>query len=177
MPYYFTKKGLDSKKQQINKQGERVRSAQKEAADAAGVSYDWHDNFGYEDAQRQAEQETNTLVVLKREFKEAKEINIEEQQQEVLIGTTIIVSFGSEEKEFTIGAYEETNPKMGLISYVSPLAMPLIKMRVGERKIIDVGGKKIAVEIKKIFPPSYRYVELIKRFYNESGFGGPVVQR
>ncbi len=167
MPYYFTKEGLDSKKQQINKQEEKVRSAQKEAADAAGVSYDWHDNFGYEEAQRQIEQETNALMILKRELKEAKEINVEEQQQEVLIGTTVVFSLGNEEKEFTIGAYGETDPRLGLISYTSPLAAPLIKTGVGDQKIIDVGGKKVAVEIKKIFPPSYKYTELIKSFYNK----------
>ncbi len=169
MPYYFTKEGLDSKKQQITRQEEKVRSAQKEAADAAGVSYDWHDNFGYEEAQRQVEQETNVLMILKRELKEAREINVEEQQQEVLIGATVVFSLSNEEKEFTIGAYEETSPKIGLISYTSPLAMPLIKMRVGDRKVIDIGGKKIVVEIKKIFPPSYRYAKLIKRFYKERG--------
>ena len=169
MTIYFSKIGLELKKAQIRISENKIKALQKEAADAAGVSYDWHDNFGYEDAQRRVDQETNTLMVLKRELKEAKEINIEEQQQEVLIGTTVIFSLGTEEKEFTIGAYEETSPKMGLISYTSPLAVPLIKMRVGEQKIIDVGGKKVTAEIKKILPPSYRYTELIKRFYNKRG--------
>jgi len=161
MQTYFSKKGLESKKAQIRDQEDKIKALQKEAADAAGVSHDWHDNFGYEEATRQVEMETAFLAKLRDEIKNGKVVEPEEQNQKVAIGTTVKFTMGDEEKEFTIGAYGETDPGNGLISYTSPLADNLLEMRAGDSKSISLGGKSVVIKIKGIYPPSYRYVKIV----------------
>ena len=162
MTICFSKTGLELKKAQIKISENRIKAFQKEAADAAGVSYDWHDNFGYEEATRRAEAESVFLAKLKEEVKNAKIIEPEEQNQKVLIGTTVKLLMDGKEREFTIGAYGETDPANGLISYTSPLASSLLDMQVGDSKTVTVGNKNSVIAIKKIFPPSYKYSEIIE---------------
>ena len=161
MQIYFSKKGLELKKTQIKAQEEKIKTLQKEAADAAGVSYDWHDNFGYEEATRQVEIELESLAKLKKEVRDGKIIEPEEQAQKVTIGTTIKLLLGEKEAEFTVGAYGETDPGNGLISYISPLANSLLEMGMGDSKTVNLGNRQVVITIKKIFPPSYKYKDLI----------------
>lgn len=163
MTIYFSKTGLELKKNQIKTSENKIKTLQKEAADAAGVSYDWHDNFGCEEATRQAEAESVFLTKLKEEAKNAKIIEPEEQNQKILMGTTVKLLIDGEEREFTIGAYGETDPANGLISYTSPLASGLLDMQVGDSKTIVVGNKNLVIAIKEIFPPSYKYSEIIEQ--------------
>ena len=161
MTIYFSKIGLELKKAQIRISENKIKALQKEAADAAGVSYDWHDNFGCEEATRQAEAESVFLAKLKDEVKNAKIIEPEEQNQKVLIGATVRLLIDDEEREFTIGAHGETDPANGLISYTSPLASNLLNMQVGDSKTVTVGNKNSTIVIREIFPPSYRYSKII----------------
>lgn len=163
MQIYFSKKGLELKKAQIAAQENRIKALQKEAADAAGVSYDWHDNFGYEEATRQAENEMASLAKLRGEVQNGKIIEPEEQAQKVTIGTTVRLTMGDKESEFTIGAYGETYPNNGLISYMSPLANNLLDMQVGDSKTVNLGNNKVVITIREIFPPSYKYLGIIEQ--------------
>ena len=161
MANYYTKEGIELLKIRIKEQEERIRIAQKEAAEAAGVSYDWHDNFGAEEATRQAEAETTKLFKLKGDLKNAVIIEPEEQNEKVKIGTTVAVQIDGKESELTIGAGEEADPAKSLISYISTMADQLLGMKVGESKNTIVGGVKRNLEVKKIFPPSYKYRKLV----------------
>lgn len=161
MPIYFSKIGLEKKKEEIKAQENKIRELQKEAADAAGVSYDWHDNFGAEEATRQAESATAELLKLKDELKNAAVMEPKEQNEAVQIGTTVSFLLDGKENEFTIGASGETDPAKGLISYASPLASQLLEMKVGESKNIIIGNTKREVKVKKIYPPSYKYMGLV----------------
>lgn len=162
MPIYFSKVGLELKKRQIKSAEEKIKALQKEGADAAGVSYDWHDNPGYEEATRQIDMESALLAKIKGEVKEAKIIEPEEQNQEVLMGATVKLLLNTKKEEFTIGAYGETDPGSGLVSYTSPLGTSLLGMKVGDSKIFVIGNKSSNVIIEKIFPPSYKYNKILK---------------
>lgn len=161
MTIYFSKTGLELKKARISAQEDKIKTLQKEAADAAGVSYDGHDNFGYEEATRQVELELESLAKLREEIKNSKIIELQEQTQKVTIGTTVRLSIGGEKKEFTIGAYGETAPSSVLISYTSPLATSLLDMKVGDSKNVNFGNNNVVITIKEILPPSYKYNSLI----------------
>lgn len=161
MPIYFSKTGLEKKKKEITVKENQIKEFQKEAADAAGVSYDWHDNFGAEEATRQAESATTELLKLKDELKNAVVIEPKEQNEVAQIGTTISFLLDGKESEFTIGASGETDPAKGLISYASPLASQLLEMKIGESKNITMGNTKKELKITKIFPPSYKYMGLV----------------
>lgn len=163
MQLYFSKKGLELKKAQVITQENKIKALQKEAADAAGVSYDWHDNFGYEEATRQVEIEMESLAKLRGEIKNSKIIEPEEQAQKINIGTTVKLLLGGKETEFTIGAYGETDPVNGLISYVSPLASSLLGMQVGDSKTATLGSGKVIIMIKQVLPPSYKYFRIVEK--------------
>lgn len=162
MPIYFSKIGLELKKRQIKIAEEKIRVLQKEGADAAGVSYDWHDNPGYEEATRQIDMESAFLAKSKGEVKEAKIIEPEEQNRKVLIGTTVKLLLNNKKEEFTIGAYGETDPGSGLVSYTSPLGASLLGMKAENSKIFTIGNKSSNVVIEKIFPPSYKYNKILE---------------
>ena len=168
MQIYFSKTGLELKKAQIKIQEDKIKALQKEAADAAGVSYDWHDNFGYEEATRQTEIELESLAKLRKEVKDGKIIEPEEQTQKVSIGTTVKLSLGEKEAKFTIGAYGETDPANGLISYTSPLASNLLEMHIDDSKTVDLGNRQVIITIKEIFPPSYKYLQIIGQILNKN---------
>ena len=163
MNNYFTKEGLEFKLKQIKAQEKKVQETGSEAGKEAGANCDWHDNFGYEDAKRRLEMESTTLKKLKDEVSGAVLINIHEQNDHVMIGVTVKVLMNGEEKEFTIGAFGETDPPNGLIAYNSPLARALMQMEEGDTKKNQIGGKVMDIELVKILPPSYRYYHLIKK--------------
>ena len=169
MANHFTQKGLELRSKQIETQQEKVKAIGQETGEAAGMNCDWHDNFGYEDAKRRFEMESANLQRLREAMSAAQLITVEEQREEIAIGVTAELSVDGESREFTIGAYGESDPANGLISYNTPLAKALLKMQAGESKRINIGGKSVTVEVKDIYPPSYRYHALIENFVNGDG--------
>jgi transcription elongation factor GreA len=164
MSNYFTEKGLDLQYRRIKAQEEKIKAIGKEAGEAAGIACDWHDNFAYEDAKRRLEMESMALQNMREQISGAKIVNLKEQSDQVAIGVTVELTVNGEAKEYTIGAFGESEPNKGLISYNTPLARGLLKLGVGDTKRIDIGGKPANIEIEEIYPPSYRYLSLIDEF-------------
>jgi transcription elongation GreA/GreB family factor len=167
MNYIYTKEGLEAKKRDIKLQEDKVEKLGKEVGEEAGTNCDWHDNFGYEEAKRKLDIENESLQNLKNEVENAKIIDIKEQNILVEIGVTVNVLVDDVKKEFTIGAYNESNPKLGLVSYLSPLSQALINMKVGEEKNVNLAGKMVNVKILKIDAPSIKYVNLISKLFKK----------
>jgi transcription elongation factor GreA len=155
MEKHFTRQGLDLKQRQLKLQEDQ------EAGQEAGINCDWHDNFGYEDAKRRLELESSILAALRDEVAGARIISIEEQSETVKIGVTVQILLGGDERSYTIGAFGESAPSSGLISYTSPLGRILFGMHPGDTKRAQLGGKNVEIELVRIYPPSYRYHDLI----------------
>lgn len=166
MANHFTRKGLELRSRQIKVQEEKVKAIGREAGEAAGINCDWHDNFGYEDAKRRLEMESANLQRLREELAGAQMLTVEEQREKIAIGVTAEVSIDGESREYTIGAYGESDPASGLISYNTPLGRGLLKMEAGDSKRINIGGKTVLVEVEEIHPPSYRYHTLLENLLN-----------
>jgi transcription elongation GreA/GreB family factor len=164
MPNYYTQKGLEQKRQQIKKQETKVAKIGKEVGEEAGVSCDWHDNFGYEDAMRRLSLESKILHDLRIEISNSQVIEIKEQDDFVAIGTTVDLLINGENKTYTVGAFGESNPENQLISYTSPLAMKILGLEVDDEFVIILNGKKSNSIVVKIYPPSYRYNQIIEEF-------------
>ena len=163
MRNHFTKEGFEFRRKQIKAQQDKVRAIGKEAGQEAGASCDWHDNFGYEDAKRRLEMESEILRKMMEETSDVQMVNVEEQDDAVAIGVTVELLMNGGEKAFTIGAFGESDPANGLISYNTPLGRQLLKMEPGDVKTITVGGSSTDVEVRKIYPPSYRYHQLVAK--------------
>jgi transcription elongation GreA/GreB family factor len=161
MSNYFTQQGLELRYKRIKAQEEKVKSIGKEAGEAAGISCDWHDNFAYEDAKRRLEMESMALQKMREEVSGAQIISVKQQSDQVAIGVTVKLTVNGEKKEYTIGAFGESDPAKGLISYDTPLARSLLKLEVGDTKAVKIGGKLVEVEVEEIHSPSYRYHTLI----------------
>jgi len=91
---------------------------------------------------------------------EAKVIAVEDQSDIANIGCTVVFYLGSEERTYTIGAYGETEPEVGLVSYVTPIGSALYKKRVGDVSHLSIDNKPTQLEIVEILPPTYRYERL-----------------
>jgi transcription elongation factor GreA len=167
MTKYFTREGLEMKQRQVKAQEAKVREIGKEAGDEAGLNCDWHDNFGYEDAKRRLEMEATMLGQLREDLNGAQILTIDEQNDKVAIGVTVMALMSSDEKTITIGAYGESDPANGLIAYTSPLGRALLGMRTGDTKRVQIGGKPVEIEVLEIMPPSHMYRALISRLVEQ----------
>jgi transcription elongation GreA/GreB family factor len=165
MRYYFTHNGYRARQRAIQSLEEKIRSVGREAGEAAGINCDWHDNFGYEDAKRRLEMESRRLAELQVEVAGAEIITIREQSDRVAIGVTVEAIVNGEKKELTIGAFGESDPASGLLSYTAPLSGALLGMVENETRVVDLGGRRVAVEVLRIHPPSYRYHRLISALH------------
>ena len=163
MKNVFTKAGYEIHLNRIARQQGRIREAGREAGEEAGISHDWHDNFGYEDAKRRLELESETLERLLAEKVSAEIIVVNEKVDHVAIGSTVRAYVGDELKEYTIGGFGESMPEQGLVVYNSPIARFLIGMRPGDFKEARIGNRDLEIEVEAIFPPSFKYYSLVRQ--------------
>lgn len=174
MPYFVTESGLERLRNKETELKRAVQRAGAEAGDAAGMNCDWHDNAAYDEAKRTLELESRRFRELSQVIAEAVVVALDEQSNKVRIGSTVQVSIvdvdGEEQsREFTIGAYGETDPKVGLIAYTSPMASVLIAHSAGDTlEHVQIAGKEVEITINSIAPPSSKYIQVIRGFYEQS---------
>jgi transcription elongation factor GreA len=168
MPKYFSKEGLAILERQIRYQTERVRQIGKEIGEAAGSNCDWHDNFAYEDARRRLDMETTSLARMKEELSDAVVVEIKEQRSKVSLGSTVRIRFGEQQKTYTIGAFGESAPDLGLLTYASPIGAALMGMLPSDEKSVTIGGKVVALEVIEILPASALYHALIQKITSQT---------
>lgn len=169
MHKYYTKAGLKLKQGQLKIQEDKVKTVALEVGFEAGPNFDWHDNFGYEEAKRKLELESSILGNLREELLEAVLVEVEEQDEIIKIGNTVEIIISDQEKTITIGAFGETNAVSGLITYTSLLGKTLLNMNLGESKNTQIGGKILDIKVKQIFPPSHSYYALIAELMRMRG--------
>lgn len=171
MSIYFTQQGLDALKRKEQKLSEALSSSGIEVGAEAGLNCDWHDNAGYDEAKRALELNSIRLGEVRDSLRTAIVFTLSEQADAVRIGSTVqitLVDKGGEEevKEFTIGAYAETDANSGLIAYDSPMASVLMTHEAGDTlENVSIGNKVVDIMINKILPPSAKYIKLAAKFY------------
>lgn len=172
MPLYFTEQGVKAFKAKEDELAIKVRSSGAEVGEAAGMNCDWHDNAGFDEAKRTLEFNSQRLGDIRAALGQALIITINEQADAVRIGSTVQVTItdaaGNEDnKEFTIGAYAETDTKLGLIAYDSPMGRVLLTRDEGTMlEDVKIGSKIVTITIDKILPPSAKYIALTSKFYS-----------
>jgi transcription elongation factor GreA len=176
---YFSREGLEYYQGVIQELKARAIASGKEVGEAAGDGCDWHDNFAYEEGLRQLEKDSTRLRDLQDVLRRAEIIKVVEQSVRVSIGSTVVIEVGDEleEREITIGAWGESSPKDGLVSYSAPLAKSVIGKQEGDDGILNISGKKQDVFISEIHPASYKYRALIEKLFaaneeDDEGNGG-----
>lgn len=122
-----------------------------EAADA-GDSSVWHDNFAYEENQREMHKFATRVSEIRALMAKIRIVEPPELPTEVQVGC--IVTFRDEEdaKEwsFEVAGYEDGDASQGRVSYTAPLMRKLMGASVGEDFELFFAGKNREVVVVKI---------------------------
>jgi len=155
--YYFTLEDLEGLKQTMENIHNKVRDVGKEMGLSCQEGADtFHDNFAYEDGERQQIMLTRRYVELKKILNNAILAEKTDQINQAALGNvvTYIDLDTDEEKTIEIGSFMIFQENNGyLVSYTSPLGKMIIGAKKGDIKNGRIGGKAKKIEIIKIGLP------------------------
>ncbi len=156
--YYTTPGGYRRLRERLEKAREayfQVCATNEEAA-GAGDSSVWHDNFAYEENQRQ-------MQALARRVRDLENLCSQVQiapvpaspPAEVRIGTRVRIRVDENDTEqaLFIGGYDDGDPSQGRVSYNSPLAQALMGREPGDVFEARIGPRTRIIEIVELLPP------------------------
>lgn len=144
MAYRFLRKDYDALLDKIEELAGALREAGQEKGRWANQSAEtWHDNFGYEQEQRQEWMLSDRL----EEFVEMKndaDIVQGRALNEVDIGCRVTIrdTETDEQRIFLVGSYQVLDQQHeNEVSYAAPLAKPFMGATVGEEREVMIGDK------------------------------------
>lgn len=155
--YYFTRDGLARFQQRL----EAARLAYKQVCDdnpdarESGDSSVWHDNFAFEENQRQMHQLAGRVRELERVLDHAELVEVPaEAPQRVVLSARVRYRFEDDDAERAciIASYGDGDPSAGRVSYDSPLGRALLGARRGDEVELIVAGQSRWVEVVAIEP-------------------------
>ncbi len=154
MKYYFLPEDFEDLKKAIDQAKKLVETNMKAAGESATEGADtWHDNFAFEEGQRQAIMWTKRVLELLKVQNDAVLITSKPNPSRVAIGCTVTVFNRTEGKEmkFKVGSYMNfrENPRE-YVSYRAPLAKLIMGASVGDVRTGRIGPLIQEVEVKKI---------------------------
>lgn len=165
-PTLFLQFDLDALDSEINETREEIRRVKLEANESNEQSSEsWHDNYTFEETQRQLKMLLNLLGGLSK-ARERSQVVIPNANPTVAgVGTT--VAFVDNEKrysdEISIGSYMVSKALMDLdfVSYESPLGALLLGSVVGETRIGKVGNREMNVTVTGISDASQKIPSVV----------------
>jgi transcription elongation factor GreB len=153
--YYITRGGYArfvERMKAIAEKYEAVVSTNETAADAGDNSV-WHDNFSYEENQRDMHKWAQAYRSLENTKEKLVIVEIDPKPDAVKIGCTVVLYDVSKDKAITysVVGFEDGDPGRNRISYTAPLAKALLGSRVGEICRLEIGREKREYEILEIY--------------------------
>ena len=127
--------------------------ATNEDAAGSGDSSVWHDNFAYEENQRQMHQLAHRVRELEAYVDRMEVVpTCTEAPETVRVGSRVRVIFDGDEQDrtFAIAGFADGDPTSGRVSYTSPLARSLVGAREGDLRQVRVGSRTRNVEIQEV---------------------------
>jgi len=119
-----------------------------EEAAGAGDSSVWHDNFAYEENQRRMHQLATRVADLERLAQRARIVSPPSTVDRVMVGTRVTVRIEDRaEAHWEIAGFDDGDPALGRISYVSPLGRALIGTAAGEVLEVVLDGRARELEV------------------------------
>lgn len=151
MKYYFLQEDLDQLDLKITELKNKIKEEKKNKHISVTQSSEtWHDNFGFEEAEKQINFLANEIIRLLDIKNRAFIINPKKGKQ-VKIGSEVIYKDETgKELKVTIGSYLILQNKNNHISYQSPLGKILMNAKEGEIKKGLINGKEKNFIILKI---------------------------
>jgi len=151
-PLLFLPEDLRYLEASIDSLRAEIRRVKAESAESTEQSSEtWHDNFTFEEAQRQLRMLLNQLGGLSRTLERSRTVDVPGRPERAEVGATVTYrdTGGGPAETLTIGS-AMVGPEMaerGCVSYLSPLGALLYGGRSGEHRTGDVGGRRLTVEI------------------------------
>ncbi len=149
---------FENLKEEIEKERRKLKEAVEERTKGAqSFMADNYDSGYHNDCQIQGMIQAR-LMQLESYRDQTQIIVLEDQNETIKIGNrAIIVYDGNDEVKLTLEGYvmgDSRNSEFGSVSIGSPVGNKIQNGKVGETKIVPLGGKNIEVMIKEIlYPP------------------------
>lgn len=150
--FYFLREDFDELNRQISEICEKIREIGQEMGRSCREGAEtFHDNFAYEDGERQQYMWSNRLRELIRIRNNAHVATPDLQSDRVSLGRVVTIEEETTRKVQTlrIGSYMVLKGE-GAISYNSPLGRFLVGAKVGEIRDGIVGGKRKVFKVLDI---------------------------
>jgi transcription elongation GreA/GreB family factor len=153
--YYFLKEDFEALNAEIEKIADKIKEIGKEMGKSCQEGAEtFHDNFAYEDGERQQYMWSTRIRELIRIRNQACVLLDPPRGDTVSIGRTVIVKdeHTGETRAIKIGSYMVLSKEEGkeVISYNAPLARMLIGAQVGDIRDAVIAGKKKRFRVLKI---------------------------
>jgi transcription elongation GreA/GreB family factor len=145
-PYLFLQADYD----RLRKEIDHLMSKRGEIGKEVGLWVDqssesWHDNFGYEEAQRQYLMLAGRINELKAILEKSEIIGPPDSPEKAVIGTRVTWEESGKERTITLGSY--LTFEGDAVSYHAPLGKLLLGKKVGDTVILPNGTQ---IQITKI---------------------------
>lgn len=150
---YFLQSDLDDLDDLIDEVRAQIRRVKLEAQEGTEQSSEsWHDNYVFEEAQRQLKMLLNHLGGLSNARENAELVTADPDSEVVAIGSRVKLRMNGHTDEIYIGSY-----MVGVrlrdkeyVSYEAPLAAGLLGAGVSEKRTVEIGGKNVEIEVLEI---------------------------
>ena len=147
---YFTKRGINLLRRKIHileTELERLQSQVGDAAETGGNQ--WHDNASYEALVIDIRGVDRQLSDAHKLLNQADVVGPPHDAHGIDIGIEATISVDGQEKTVIIGGHGESDPDGGILAYDAPMGNVLLGKGAGETAILQIGGRKVHIGIKK----------------------------
>ena len=129
--------------------------ADNEDANGSGDSSVWHDNFAYEENQRQMQRLSAQVISIEKTICNLVVYEPPKHQHEkVQLGSCVRIAMNDKEQEYFIAGYLDGSLEDGRISYTTPLGKKLLGAEEDDVLYLKINGKELEIEVLEINPPT-----------------------
>lgn len=127
---------------------DRVCASNEDAA-AAGDNSVWHDNFAYEENQRQMHALARRLRDQQALAARVRIVRPPATPSRVCLGCAVTVENleDGQQRTWLIGGYDDADRTLGRVSYTAPIARALLGGEEGDTRVLEVDGRRQELEI------------------------------
>lgn len=120
----------------------------------SGDSSGWHDNFAFEENQRQMHQLARRVRDLEDLLTRVRVVAPPSSFGRVAVGTRVTwcVDASDDERTAIIAGYDDGDPACGRVSYNSPLGAALVGAAEGDVRTFEHEGRRFELEVIAIGP-------------------------
>jgi transcription elongation GreA/GreB family factor len=141
---------LDEMIDEVRAQIKRVKHDAQEGTEQSSES--WHDNYVFEEAQRQLKMLLNHLGGLSNARENAELVTPDTTSDVVAVGKRVKIRMNGLEDEIYIGSYMVGRRlrELDYVSYEAPLAAGILGAIISETRMVEIGGRRVEIEVLEV---------------------------